>query len=74
MEGQVVKLEGPILSDLCQQLHLILNGVEIQIKHWLSKDQLSRMSTSESEDSNYQFKLVEAYLQLCKSLPSQLLC
>lgn len=62
-----VELEGAILSDLCQQPRLIVNGVELQIKLWSAKDEFTLMSSEEG--SAYRIQFVEAYFCVCKITP-----
>jgi len=66
--GMTVELTGPLMADICQQNRLILNGVEIQIKLWPSKDAFLLMS-SEGNPS-YKMEIVEATLRVCKITPT----
>jgi hypothetical protein len=66
-DGRTADFEGPILSDLCQQPRLIINGVEIQIKLWPAKNEFILMTALTGED--YRIEMVEAYLRVCKITP-----
>ena len=59
---------GPLMVDICQQNRLILNGVEIQIKMWPSKDAFRLISTE--ADPSYKMEIVDACLKVCKVTPT----
>jgi len=59
---------GPLNADICQQNRLILNGVEIQIKMWPSKDTF-RLGTTD-ETNPYKMEILDATLKVCKVTPS----
>jgi hypothetical protein len=66
--GQEVDFIGPLNADICQQNRLILNGVEIQIRMWPSKDAF-RLLTTDTTDA-YKMEIVDATLNVCKVSPS----
>ena len=68
MNSTPLELIGPLMADICQQDRLILNGVEIQIKLWPSKDTF-RLNSSE-ESPSYKMKIMDASLKVCKVTPS----
>ena len=68
MRGRTAELIGPLMTDICQQDRLILNGVEIQIKLWPSKDAFRLMSTE--ENPAYKMEITEATLKVCKVTPT----
>ncbi len=62
--SNTVKLTGPIMADVCQQDRLILDGVEIQIKLWPSKDPFCVFT--QEDNPTYRMKIVDATLKVCK--------
>lgn len=66
--GQVVDLEGPLLSDIWQQPRALVNGVELQIKLWPAKPEFAIMTNVNNPD--FKIEVVEGYLRLCKITPT----
>ena len=66
--SRTVELIGPLMADICQQNRLILNGVEVQIKLWPSKDAF-RLISNEA-DPSYKIEITEATLKVCKVTPT----
>ena len=66
--GRNVDMIGPLMSDICQQNRIILNGVEIHLKLYPSKDTFRLISTE--EDPSYKMQIVEASLKVCKVTPT----
>ncbi len=65
--GKIVDMEGPLLSDICQQDRYMLNGVEILFKLWPSKQAFNLMCGTDHPD--FHIVLVDAYLSICKVTP-----
>ena len=68
LHGQTVELIGLLMADICQPNHLILNGVEIQINLWPSKDAFCLMTAR--ENPSHSMKIVDATLKVCKVTPT----
>ena len=66
--GKFWQLEGPILSDICQQERYILNQVEITIKLYPQRKEFFLLSEEASVD--YKFRIADAYLPVCVVTPS----
>jgi hypothetical protein len=58
-----VEMEGNLYLDICQQERLILNGVQLNIKMWPSRNPFKFMSSTEKAD--YKVKILEAYMKVC---------
>jgi hypothetical protein len=58
-----VEMEGNLFLDICQQERLILNGVQLNIKMWPSRNPFKFMSSTEKAD--YKVKILEAYMKVC---------
>lgn len=61
--GKIAYLEGPLALDLFQQPKLLVNGVSIGIKLWLSQN-VFRLMTG-SLEPNYKVQIVDARFKLC---------
>ena len=68
MQSKPVELIGPLMADICQQNRFLLNGIEIQIKLWPSKD-IFRLFTKE-ENPGYKLEIMDATLKVCKVTPT----
>ena len=68
LSGRTAELIGPLMVDICQQDRLILNGVEIQVKLWPSKDAFHMMSSE--ENPAFKMEITEATLKVCKVTPT----
>ena len=68
IQSKPQELFGPLMADICQQERLILNGVEIQIRLWPSKDTF-RLVTTE-DDPSFKMEIVDATLKVCKVTPT----
>ncbi len=62
-------LIGPLMADICQQDRVILNGVEIQIKLWPSKDPF-RLETTGIENPDFKIQIMDATFKVCKVTPT----
>lgn len=69
INSKPVDLIGPLMADICQQDRLILNGVEIQIKLWPSKDAF-RLETMNEENPAFKLQVMDATLRVCKVTPT----
>ena len=67
-KSKVSELIGPLMADICEQNRLIMNGVEVQVKLWPSKDPF-RINTA-LVDQAYKMKIVDASLKVCKVTPT----
>lgn len=65
--GKIVDLEGPLHVDIFQQDRLILNGVALSLKLWLSKDPF-RLKSTEGEE--YKIQILDASFKLCIQRPN----
>jgi hypothetical protein len=63
LSSRPVEMEGNLFLDICQQERLILNGVQLNIKLWPSRNSFKFMSGTEKAD--YKVKILEAYLKVC---------
>jgi hypothetical protein len=63
VSSRVSEMEGNLFLDICQQERLILNGVQLNIKLWPSRNPFKFMSSTEKPD--YKVKITEAYLKVC---------
>lgn len=61
--GRILDLQGPLLCDVCDQDKYILNGVDLRIRLSPTTDAFRLMTDS---DINYQVKIVDIYLSVCK--------
>ena len=68
LNSKTVELIGPLMADICQQDRLILNGTEIQVKLWPSKDVFSVFTLE--ENPSYKIKIMDATLKVCKVTPT----
>ena len=59
-----VQFAGPILADICNQNRLILNGVDINIKLYPTKDSFRLMTFPNSLDCKLVIR--DIYLDVCK--------
>lgn len=66
-KSQIVDMEGPLMTDICQQDRFIMNGVELNIKLWPAKDAFTLLTASENPTYKVEFK--EVYLRVCKVMP-----
>ncbi len=66
--NNIVDFIGPLNADICQQNRLILNGVEIQIRMWPSKDAFRLLTTDATH--TYKMEVVDATLKVCKVTPA----
>ena len=55
---------GPLLADICNQNRLILNGVDINIKLWPTKDSFRLMTSPNG--LNCKLVIKDIYLDVCK--------
>lgn len=62
--GRTVDVEGCLRADLCLQRRLILNGVNVGVKLWPSKDAFRLMSAH--DDKTHKVTLTDIYLNVCK--------
>lgn len=62
-KSNIVDLEGPLLSDVCQMSRYLLNNIDVDIKLWPSKQSFRLMSDTEGAD--YQVVIVDARLKAC---------
>lgn len=60
----VVDMEGTLHSDIFQQSRYILNGIDIGVKLWPSKDSFRLMN--KHTDKSYKLTLVDVFLKVCK--------
>ena len=60
--GNVVDLDTPVYSDICQQNRLIINGVPISFKFWPHRNEFSIISI---DDKKYKFDITEAVMKAC---------
>jgi hypothetical protein len=62
LESKEIDMVGPLHLDLCQQERYVLNGVDLGIRLWPTKDAFRLMS----EIGDCQVKITEATLRVCK--------
>lgn len=58
-------MEGPLMSDVCQQDRLILNNVEVNVKLWPNRNEFFIMTSKDHLKIEFQ----EVYLKVCKVTP-----
>ena len=63
--GRTVDLQGPLLSDICQQPRALLDGVELQVRMWPAKSEFV-LASLEGDAAKYRIVVVEASLRVCK--------
>ena len=62
--NSTAQFAGPLLADICNQNRLILNGVDINIKLWPTKDAFRLMTFP--KDLNCKLAIKDIYLDVCK--------
>ena len=62
--NKTVQFAGPLLADICTQNRLILNGVDINIKLYPTKDSFRLMTFP--KDLKCKLKIKDIYLDVCK--------
>jgi hypothetical protein len=61
-EGKTVDLIGGLKLEFCQQDHLLLNGVPLNLKLWQTPETFRLMAKDKTE--NYKLKIVDAVLRV----------
>lgn len=60
--GQVLDLEGPLYSDICQQNRLLINGVQMDVKLYPNSDNFVLMGAAASK---FSYEIEECVLKVC---------
>ena len=68
-QNNIVEFVGPLLADVCNQDHLILPGVDIDIKLWPTQDEFRLITFPEG--LRCKLFIQEIYLNVCKVAVSQ---
>ena len=63
--GQIVDLEGPILTDISLQNRYLLNGVQVTLKLWPQKELFRLMGVESDTSKGFKVELVDAVLKVC---------
>ena len=61
--SQIVDMEGPIFSSICNTGKYLLNGIETKIKLQQTRNAFRLMAV---DDKDYKVELLEVYLKVCK--------
>lgn len=62
-QSNIVDMEGPLLTDVCQMSRYLLNGIETSFKLWPSKNSFRLMS--DVDDARYKVVIMDAFLNVC---------
>ena len=62
--SNIVDMEGPLLTDVCQMSRYLLNGIETGVKLWPSRNPFRLMS--DADDANYKVVIMDAILKVCQ--------
>ncbi|KAK3091490.1 hypothetical protein FSP39_020208 [Pinctada imbricata] len=61
--SQSVDMEGPIFMDICQQERFMINGVQITLKFWPSRENFFLLSSEEG--MRYKIRVEDCILKCC---------